>query len=451
MISIMTSVNKLNALEPHTFYEFAFIRAHGAVLRSAQHWLELFRVRRDEPSLQALWHDYTLVFYDIRPLIRALTRIKLEDASPYLATLTNSTIPVPGTYAPDEKVTAISSLGSELVVIESKQRPRRMTMKGSDGTTYTFLLKAHEDTRLDERVMQLFSFINTLIGSSTLPLRSKLPITGYKVTPITTEVGLIGWVPNCQTVFDVVKQFREKNGISIEAEYQHVMKTFPHFENFPVRQKAKAFEIGLTRTDGLDLKTMLFRGSADSVDWLDRRTNLTASLATTSMVGYLLGLGDRHLCNIMMDNRTAKLVHIDFGDCFEVAMHRDKVPEKVPFRLTRLLTNSLEIGGIKGTFRALCQNVMSLLRLNTDQIVGLLSVFTYDPLKQWDVPGAEEADGQKTGEAAAIMKRITDKLKGNDFEKVQSLTVEVQVDRLIVEATSLENLAVMFKGWYPWW
>jgi FKBP12-rapamycin complex-associated protein len=169
------------------------------------------------------------------------------------------------------------------------------------------------------------------------------------------------------------------------------------------------------------------------------------------MVGYLLGLGDRHLCNIMMDNRTAKLVHIDFGDCFEVAMHRDKVPEKVPFRLTRLLTNSLEIGGIKGTFRALCQNVMSLLRLNTDQIVGLLSVFTYDPLKQWDVPGAEEADGMKTGEAAAIMKRITDKLKGNDFEKVQSLTVEVQVDRLIVEATSLENLAVMFKGWYPWW
>ena len=44
----------------------------------------------------------------------------------------------------------------------------------------------------------------------------------------------------------------------------------------------------------------------------------------------MLGLGDRHLSNLMLDQLTGEVVHIDFGDCFEVAIHRDKCPETVP-------------------------------------------------------------------------------------------------------------------------
>jgi FKBP12-rapamycin complex-associated protein len=36
-------------------------------------------------------------------------------------------------------------------------------MKGSDGNTYQYLLKGHEDLRQDERVMQLFGLVNTLL------------------------------------------------------------------------------------------------------------------------------------------------------------------------------------------------------------------------------------------------------------------------------------------------
>lgn len=39
----------------------------------------------------------------------------------------------------------------------------------------------------------------------------------------------------------------------------------------------------------------------------------------------------------------SQVVHIDFGDCFEVAMERSKYPEKVPFRLTRMLVNAMEV------------------------------------------------------------------------------------------------------------
>ena len=49
-------------------------------------------------------------------------------------------------------------------VISSKQRPRKITLYGSDGVKYAFLLKGHEDLRQDERVMQLFGLVNELLA-----------------------------------------------------------------------------------------------------------------------------------------------------------------------------------------------------------------------------------------------------------------------------------------------
>lgn len=38
------------------------------------------------------------------------------------------------------------------------------------------------------------------------------------------------------------------------------------------------------------------------------------SVATTSMVGYIIGLGDRHVQNMLIDEKTAEIIHIDFGN-----------------------------------------------------------------------------------------------------------------------------------------
>lgn len=82
-----------------------------------------------------------------------------------------------------------------------------------------------------------------------------------------------------------------------------------------------------------------------------KRANFTRSVAVMSMVGYVLGLGDRHPSNLMLDRYTGKVrpslplpffvlthscqvIHIDFGDCFEVAMIREKYPEKIPCLLS---------------------------------------------------------------------------------------------------------------------
>jgi ataxia telangiectasia mutated family protein len=50
---------------------------------------------------------------------------------------------------------------------------------------------------------------------------------------------------------------------------------------------------------------------------LERRLAYARSVAASSMIGYLIGLGDRHCSNILLDVHTAEVVHIDFGIAFE--------------------------------------------------------------------------------------------------------------------------------------
>jgi FKBP12-rapamycin complex-associated protein len=117
----------------------------------------------------------------------------------------------------------------------------------------------------------------------------------------------------------------------------------PDYENLTLLQKVEVFEYALENTTGQDLYRVLWLKSANSEHWLERRATYTRSLAVNSMVGHILGLGDRHPSNLLLERATGKVVHIDFGDCFEVAMHREKFPEKVPFRLTRMLTHAMEV------------------------------------------------------------------------------------------------------------
>lgn len=84
------------------------------------------------------------------------------------------------------------------------------------------------------------------------------------------------------------------------------------------------------------------------------------------MIGYLLGIGDRHTNNILIDSNTGKgvnkalqfatgeLVHIDFGIVFEKGKTL-AIPEIVPFRLTRDLVSGLGPMMFEGPFRMNCE------------------------------------------------------------------------------------------------
>ncbi|TXG64043.1 hypothetical protein EZV62_011037 [Acer yangbiense] len=202
-----------------------------------------------------------------------------QSVSPELLERRNLELTVPGTYRADLSVVTIASFATQLVVITSKQRPRKLTIHRSDGDDYAFLLKGHEDLRQDEHVMQLFGLVNTLLENSRKTMEKDLSIQRYDVIPLSPNSGLIGWVPNCDTLHHLIRDYRD-----------------------------------------------------------------------AKKVGYLLGLCDRHPSNLMLHRYSGKIFHIDFGDCFEASMNREKFSEKVPFRSTRMLIKAMEVSDLEGNF-----------------------------------------------------------------------------------------------------
>jgi ataxia telangiectasia mutated family protein len=55
------------------------------------------------------------------------------------------------------------------------------------------------------------------------------------------------------------------------------------------------------------------------MSWFSMRLSYTRSVAVTSIVGHIIGLGDRHCSNILIDNNTGDIIHIDLGIAFEQA------------------------------------------------------------------------------------------------------------------------------------
>lgn len=53
--------------------------------------------------------------------------------------------------------------------------------------------------------------------------------------------------------------------------------------------------------------------------------------------------------------------------------------------------------------------------------------------------------------AKMVLERINDKLQGTDFNKNVQLGIKNQVEKLIKQATSHENLSQSYLGWCPFW
>jgi len=53
--------------------------------------------------------------------------------------------------------------------------------------------------------------------------------------------------------------------------------------------------------------------------------------------------------------------------------------------------------------------------------------------------------------AIAVINRVRDKLTGSDFNPSKPLDIHPQVDLLVEQATSHENLCQCYIGWCPFW
>ena len=89
-----------------------------------------------------------------------------------------------------------------------------------------FLLKGHEDLRQDERVMQLFGLVNTLLDNDPETFRRHLRIQRYSVIPLSPNSGLIGWVPHCDTIHALIRDYRDKKKIMLNIEHRLMLQVW---------------------------------------------------------------------------------------------------------------------------------------------------------------------------------------------------------------------------------
>lgn len=66
------------------------------------------------------------------------------------------------------------------------------------------------------------------------------------------------------------------------------------------------------------------------------------------------------------------------------------------------------------------------------------------------MPPVQEAESQNT-KALEVLNRVQQKLTGRDFKPNEELDHINQVNKLIIEATKLENLCQHYIGWCSFW
>jgi phosphatidylinositol kinase/protein kinase (PI-3 family) len=192
------------------------------------------------------------------------------------------------------------------------------------------------------------------------------------------------------------------------------------------------------------LREAMWACASTSERWLRFQVTFTESLAVMSMVGHVIGLGDRHLDNIMLDCATGTVVHIDFGMALESARLRGANRETVAFRATPLLSVACGPMGFNGAFRKVCERMHSAVCAKRESVMTVLELFREDPVN----PGS--------GGVRALSRTVSQKhesvVQGEDsVKRMSDKLVEVSVATLIAEATNPYNLAQMYSGWDPWW
>ncbi|KAL4233543.1 hypothetical protein ACF0H5_008223 [Mactra antiquata] len=362
--------------------------------------------------------------------------------------------------------------------------PKIITCMGSDGSNSRQLVKGKDDLRQDAVMQQVFEMVNNLLLKDLETRKRKLQIRKYKVIPLSQRSGLLEW---CEGTRPIGEYLIGKNG----AHTRYRPKDLTSFE---CRNR-------LTDATTTDQKYKVYNEICDKFQpvfrhfflenffsppiWFERRLAYTRSVATNSIVGYILGLGDRHPQNILIDCNSAELVHIDLGIAFE----QGKIlptPETVPFRLTRDIEDAMGASGVEGVFRRCCEKTMEVMRNNQEALLTILEVLLYDPLHVWTISPAKayalqrrnREDSNDTVDmndksptdimditesstsrqyetqenvnkvAERVLLRLRQKLQG--IEDGAQLSLSGQVNYLIQEARNFKNLARIFPGWQPY-
>ncbi|KAL2927547.1 Serine/threonine-protein kinase SMG1 [Bienertia sinuspersici] len=434
-------------------------------------------------ALGDVWRPFDSIAASLASYQRK-SAVSLQEVAPQLACLSSSDVPMPGLekqimLSESDKdfsstslgIVTIASFSEQVAILSTKTKPKKLVILGSDGGKYTYLLKGREDLRLDARIMQLLQAVNSFLHSCSETRSRSVGIRYYSVTPISGRAGLIQWVDNVISIYSIFKSWQQrvqmaqllatggsnvKNtvpppvprpsdmfyGKIIPALKEKGIKRVISRRDWPHEVKLKVLLDLMKETPKQLLNQELWCASESFGAFSSKLKRYSGSLAAMSMVGHILGLGDRHLDNILIDFFSGDIVHIDYNVCFEKGK-RLKVPEIVPFRLSQTLEAALGLTGLEGVFRANCEAVIGVLRQNKDLLLMLLEVFVWDPLVEWTrgdfhddaAIGGEERKGMELAVSLSLF-----------ASRVQEMRVPLKEhhDLLLASAPTVESLFERF-------
>lgn len=378
---------------------------------------------------------------------------KIGNLNPIVPTLKTLTVQLP----PDgdhehrpfaREPTTIVDIDNFALVMSSMMRPRRISLIGSDGQHYRFLVKQETsgDMRKDSRLVEFVTVLNRLLFKDSMSWRRDLELKTYAVLPLTEEAGMIEWVNDLDPLRKLVRDQH--------ASLPNIPDTGMIQKRYIAASDKKQFlEWAIAQCPPMLDRFFMqrFGGGTKPEEWLRARNMWTRSVAVWSMAGYIVGLGDRHGENVLIETTTGRCVHVDFAMLFDKGLTL-KVPEIVPFRLTPNMVTAMGIAGFEGSFRIICEVAMGIMRRNSDALLGVLETFLHDPLAEWGKSDTRTPNGAILGNKeawqtrAAVKAKLTGMVDGSGL----ALSIKGQVERLIHEATSMDNLSKMYIWWSGW-
>lgn len=363
------------------------------------------------------------------------------------------TLNLPVSFNGYSRVTCMQSIDSKLTIAMSGlSLPKIANINLSDGTVHKVLFKSGtDDLRQDSIMEQVFEKVNNIFSNDRDTRKRGLRVRTYKAVPLGPQAGIIEFVPNSEALIDIIKPYHTTLDKMKADRAKQLMK---EDQSTDVVNRHKVYDSIAAKIKPV-LRHFFFDRFVTPDEWFSSRSRYTRGTATNSMVGYMLGLGDRHCNNILIDTNTGEPIHIDLGVAFDQGK-RLPIPETVPFRLTRDIVDGFGITGTKGAFSKSCEHTFRVLRSNKEHILAILDVLRWDPLYNWsispirkkklqdettDIKRLEPMDD--ASEAGLAVTTVGDKLVG------EGLSVEATVRELIQEATSPKNLSLIYCGWSP--
>ena len=236
-------------------------------------------------------------------------------------------------YLPiDPKIKIKGTIAQECSVFKSAKCPVKYTFNVTPETKennlledkdhFRIMFKYGDDLRQDQLILQMINYMDSLLKKVHLDYE----FTSYKVLATSKSDGFVEFVPNSTTIFDILHTYKEIK---------------PYYEE-------------------------LSNGNKDVLESM--LNSYINSCAGYCVVTYILGIGDRHLENLMIDNK-GRLFHIDFG----YILGKDPKPYPPPIKLCKEMVDCM--GGKNSPkfeeFKQKCVNAYWVLRENAKVIVNM--------------------------------------------------------------------------------